>query len=208
MYCRQCGKEIAKDTKFCPSCGEAVISTAPQAGQETNTGQPLLVLRPRFIGWVTALSLLPVQLFFAVWGGGFFGIFCGLVVKSFGLPLPVWIPAVFFASLFFFGIPLLAYIAKKRTYAQTEYRFFRNRLEYAEGFWTAENKTIKYDRITETSMRRGIIQKRYGLGTIFLATPATGATEFSWRGAMSGIRIRDVEEPEKVYDEVQNLMGK
>lgn len=207
MFCSQCGKEIADadDVKFCPSCGEAVISAAPQVGQEPDTGQPLLVLRPRFIGWVTALSLLPIQLFFTVWAGGFLGIFGGLAVKHLGLPLPAWLPAVFFSCIFFFGMPLLPYTAKKRTYAQTEYRFFRDRLEYAEGFWTVENKTIKYDRITETSMRRGIVQRRYGLGTIFLATPATG---FSQGRSMSGIRISDVEEPEKVYDEIQKLMGK
>ncbi|MBW2108981.1 MAG: hypothetical protein JRI36_09995 [Deltaproteobacteria bacterium] len=54
-------------------------------------------------------------------------------------------------------------------------------------------------------MRRGIIQRKYGLGTIFLATPATG---FQQGRAMSGIRIRDVEEPEKVYEAVQKLIEK
>jgi len=138
-----------------------------------------------------------------VWGAGFFGGFGMFAVKGLGLPLPPWFTFVFFGCLFFFGIPLLVYTAKKRTYAQTEYRFFRNRLEYAEGFWTAENKTIKYDKITETAMRRGIIQRKYGLGTIFLATPATG---FQQGRAMSGIRIRDVEEPEKVYEAVEKLI--
>ncbi len=163
------------------------------------------MLRPRFVGWVTVLSLLPIQLFLTVWGAGFFGGFGLGAVKALNLPLPPWFTFVFFGCLFFFGIPLLVYTAKKRTYVQTEYRFFRDRLEYAEGFWTAENKTIKYDKITETAMRRGIIQRKYGLGTIFLATPATG---FRQGRAMSGIRIRDVEEPEKVYDAVEKLIGK
>jgi membrane protein YdbS with pleckstrin-like domain len=138
-----------------------------------------------------------------VWGAGFCGGIGMFAVKGLGLPLPTWSTFVFFGCLFFFGIPLLVYTARKRTYGQTEYRFFRDRLEYVEGFWTAENKTIKYDKVTETSMRRGIIQRHYGLGTIFLATPATG---FQQGRAMSGIRIRDVEEPEKVYEAVEELI--
>jgi membrane protein YdbS with pleckstrin-like domain len=153
---------------------------------------------------VAALSVLPIQLFLTVWGAGFCGGFGLAAVKALHLPLPPWFTFVFFGCLFFFGIPLVVYTAKKRTYAQTEYRFFGNRLEYAEGFWTAENKTIKYDKVTETAVRRGIIQRKYGLGTIFLATPATG---FQQGRAMSGIRVQDVEEPEKVYEAVQKLIG-
>ena len=84
-----------------------------------------------------------------------------------------------------------------------EYKFYRTRLEYAEGFWTVENKTVKYDKITETAMRRGIIQKKYGLGTVFLTTPATG---FQQGRAMSSIRIRDIKDPEKVYETMQKLL--
>lgn len=205
MFCSHCGKEIADEARFCSSCGTPVAGTQPQTAQEPDTGEPLLVLRPRFIGWVTALSILPLQLFMTVWGAGFLGGFGLFAVKALNLPLPSWFTFVFFGCLFFFGLPLLVYMAKKRTYAQTEYRFFRNRLEYAEGFWTAQNKTVKYDKVIETAMRRGIIQRKYGLGTIILATPSSGVQQGR---TMSGIRIRDVEQPEKVYEAVETLIGK
>ncbi len=205
MFCSQCGREMADDARFCAGCGAQVSGMQVPRAEEPDTGEPVLVMRPRFIGWVTVLAVLPFQLFLTVWGAGFFGGFGMFAVKALGLPVPPWFTFVFFGCLFFFGLPLLVYTAKKRTYAQTEYRFYRNRLEYAEGFWTAENKTVKYDKVTETAMRRGIIQRRYGLGTIFLATPATG---FQQGKAMSGIRIRDVEQPEKVFDAVERLIGK
>jgi len=126
-------------------------------------------------------------------------------VKALKLPIPPGFPFLFFGGLFFFGVPFLVYFAKKKTYSKTEYKFYRDRLEYAEGFWTAEKKTIKYDKVTETALRRGIIQKRYNLGTIFLTTAATG---FSQGRAMSGIRVRDIKDPEKVYEDVQRLIGK
>lgn len=206
MFCSQCGKETADDAKFCANCGAPITTTKAAPGREPDSEEPLLVLRPRFIGWVTTLSLLPIQLFMTIWGALFLGGFSRLAVEGFDLPLPPWVTFVFFGCLFFFGIPLIVYSAKKKTYAQTEYRFFRNRLEYAEGFWTAENKTIKYDKVTETAMRRGIIQRKYGLGTIFLSTQATGFQK--GRVAMSGIRIRDIEQPEKVYEAVEKMIGK
>ncbi|MBW2108982.1 MAG: zinc ribbon domain-containing protein [Deltaproteobacteria bacterium] len=147
MFCSKCGKEMADDAKFCASCGASVSGVQASRVEEPETEEPLLVLRPRFIGWVTVLSVLPIQLFMTVWGAIFFGGFGMFAIKVLGLPLPPWFTFVFFGCIFFFGIPLLVYTAKKRTYAQTEYRFFRNRLEYAEGFWTAEKKTIKYDKI-------------------------------------------------------------
>lgn len=204
MFCSKCGKEMVDDAKFCAGCGEPVSGAQVESVQEQDAGEPLLVLRPRFIGWVTVLSVLPFQIFMTIWGAGFCGGVGMFAVKGLGLSLPPWFTFVFFGCLFFFGIPFIVYTAKKRTYAQTEYRFFRNRLEYSEGFWTAENKTIKYDKITETAMRRGIIQRKYGLGTIFLSTPATG---FQQGRAMSGISLRDIEEPEKVYEAVEKLIG-
>lgn len=189
MFCSKCGKEMADDAKFCASCGASVCGTQASRVEEPDTGEPLLVLRPRFIGWVTALSVLPIQLFMTVWGAGFFGGFGMFAVRGLGLPLPPWFTFVLFGSLFFFGIPFVAYNAKKRTYAKTEYRFYRDRLEYAEGFWTAENKTIRFNKVTETALRRGVIQRKYGLGTIFLSTPATG---FQHGKTYSGIRICDI----------------
>ncbi|MFP4191239.1 MAG: PH domain-containing protein [Candidatus Hydrogenedentota bacterium] len=205
MFCSACGTKMADDASFCSSCGAALSGAQSTQAHEPDTGEPLLVLQPRFIGWVTALSVLPIQLFMTVWGAGFLGGFGMFAVDALGLPLPPWFTFVFFGCLFFFGIPLLVYTAKKKTYAETEYRFFKDRLEYAEGFWTAENKTINYDKVTETAMRRGVIQRKYGLGTIFLATPATG---FQQGQTASGIQIRDVEEPEEVYAAIQKLIGK
>lgn len=202
MFCSTCGKQVEDSAAFCQDCGASLSGGQALSVQEPDTGEPLLVLRPVFIGWVTLLSVLPFQLFFTVWGAGFFGGFGFFAIQALRLPLPPWFPCVFFGCLFFVGIPLLAYIAKKKTYGETEYKFYRDRLEYAEGYWTVENKTIKYDRVTETALRRGIFQKKYGLGTIFLATPATG---FSQGRSMSGIKIADIENPEKVYEAVQKL---
>lgn len=164
---------------------------------------PKFVLIPRFIPLVTILSILPLQLFFTVWGGGFFGGFGMFAVQALELDLPKWFTFVFFAMVFFLGIPILTYFASTRTYAKTEFRFFPDKLEYYEGFFAIEEKTIPYKNITEVNLRRGILQRKYGLGTIVLSTPATG---FASGRARSGIRIYDIENPELNYQKIKNMV--
>jgi membrane protein YdbS with pleckstrin-like domain len=161
-------------------------------------------LKPVFVGWVTALSIIPLQIFFTLWGGMFFGGFGMFAVKALKLPLPEWFTFVFFGCLFFFGIPFLAYISKKKTYAKTEYRFYRTRLDYYEGFFTVEEKTIDYRNITEVNLSKGIFQQKYRLGTIILSTPAAG---YARTRAMSGIQIADIENPDEVYKQVKELIS-
>ena len=84
------------------------------------------------------------------------------------------------------------------------YKFYADRLEYAEGFWTAEKKTIKYDKITETNLKRGMVQKKYNLGSIILSTPATSNEQGK---SNSGIKILDIEDAEEIYEKVQHLIG-
>lgn len=206
MFCPNCGKQIDENTKFCPNCGYDLNAKAKEETPKTHYGsEKIFSLRPVFIPWVTALSALPLQIFFTIWGGMFFGGFSTVAIQIFHIKIPKASPFIFFAALFFFGIPFLAYYSKKKTYAKTVYTFYDDHLEYFEGFWTVEKKSIKYDRIAEVSMVEGIIQKKYGLGSIFLATPATG---YSSRRARSGIRISDIPNAEKVYQEIKKLLEK
>jgi len=204
MYCKKCGNEIEGDVKFCPQCGTRSTSKNKFKGHTVDTKTPMITATPVFIPWVAIVAIIPIQLFMTVWAGGFFGGFGLFGVKFLDLSLPPWFTFVFFGGLAFFGIPITAYFAKKKTYAKTKYSFYSDRLEYAEGFWTTENKTIKYKNITEANMRIGVIQKKYGLGTILLSTPATGIQQGK---ARSGIRILDIENIEKIYNKILELIG-
>ena len=127
-------------------------------------------------------------------------------VKVLHLPLPTWFTFAFFACVFFFGIPIVAYFSKKKTYSRTEYRFYPTKLDYFEGFFTTEEKTISYKNVNEVYLRKGVFQKMYGLGTIILSTPATG---YQGSGtARSGIKVADIENPDLVYRQVKQLVGR
>jgi uncharacterized membrane protein YdbT with pleckstrin-like domain len=129
--------------------------------------------RPVFVGWITLLPQLPIQLFLTLWVGGFFG---GL---SSALPIferGSWVPFLFFGGIAFFGILAVAYFGKKLNYSLTEYRFFPDKLEFQEGFFSLNKKVIEYRDVKEITLRNGVFQRIYGLGTIYLATLATGSS--------------------------------
>ena len=87
------------------------------------------------------------------------------------------LPFIFFGGLAFFGVPAVAYIGKKLNYSRTEYRFFADHLEFEEGFFSINKKVINFRDVKEVTLRKGILQRIYGLGTIYLATLATGSSQ-------------------------------
>lgn len=201
MYCRKCGQEMQNDSNFCGRCGTSVGETPQPAFHKSNI--PVLTLKPIFIPWAAMVSILPIHIFMTIWGGGFFGGFSMFAVKALGLDLPGWFTFVFFGSLFFFAIPIVTYNAQKKTYAKTEYCFYQTKLDYHEGFFTTEEKTIDYKNITEVTLVKGIVQKKYGLGTIVLSTPATG---FASGRARSGIRVQDIPNADQVYQQIKDMI--
>lgn len=204
MYCSHCGKDIPDNVRFCHHCGQRIQQekAAPESYEKTRSQDtPHFTIKPVFIPWVTILSFIPLQIFFALWGGFMFGLpgyhFLGDFVNISAAGF-----VVFFALVFIIGIPVVGYFVKKKTYQKTEYRFFSDRLEYYEGFWTVEGKSISYRNIIEIHLRKGVIQKKYGLGCITLSTPSSG------QSARSGgsIRITDIPDPDNYYQKVSALI--
>jgi len=177
----------------------------------TMAGAPTFSIRPIFIGWITLLIQLPLQLFFTVWAGAFFG----ALITSTGLfPRGSHAPFIFFGLLAFFGIPLIAYFGKKLNYGRTEYRFFPDHVEFEEGFFSVNKKIIRFADVRELTLHKGIFQRIYGLGTIYLATVATGSFQnfnaFRALGfgnvSASGVSVRDISDPDQTYERIRRLV--
>jgi uncharacterized membrane protein YdbT with pleckstrin-like domain len=140
--------------------------------------------------------------------------FFGGMGKSFGIfPKDSDTPFIFFGALAFFGIPIAVYVIKKSNYARTEYKFFDEHLEFEEGLFTINKKVIKYKDIKEVTLRKGILQRTYSLGTIYLATLATGSTTsfnpFYALGfgnvSASGVAVRDIFNPDEAYEKINKM---
>jgi membrane protein YdbS with pleckstrin-like domain len=171
--------------------------------------QPVqFVLQPVFIGWITLLTQLPIQLFMTLWAGGFFGGLTSILIPHSPAPF------VLFGGAAFFGIPLFTYFGKKLNYARTRYTFYPDRLEFEEGFFSINKKVIRFRDVKEVSLHKGILPRLYGLGTIYLATLATGSSPgtnvFSAFGfgniSASGVGVRDIRNPDAEFDRIRHLV--
>ena len=137
---------------------------------------PLVVYRPVFVLWIAMLQQLPLQLFFTLWGGGFFGgVFQTFLATARGEPLFGVPPFVTIGLLFFLGFPIVVGVSRSMNYRNTQYRLFADRLEIEEGFLTIHSKRVMFRDVREVSLRRGVLQRTAGLGSVYLATQATGA---------------------------------
>lgn len=215
MYCKECGREIDDDSKFCSGCGKAVIGGSVRDRRDDTMGlvdeiaaegidDPLISAEPVFIHEAALLSCIPMGIFFGIWGGIFFGIPI-MMIRMFTMENPEFtvIPFILMGMLCMVAFPMIIYFYRLKTYQHTEYKFYPDRLEYTEGFMTAVNKVVKYSQVAEVSLRRGIIQRKYDLGTIYLATRATAG---EGKNLQSGIKISDIRDSEKIYQRVKNII--
>ena len=148
-------------------------------------------VKPKLNFWLVALPALPISLFLSVWATGFFGGFGYILIyQFFNTQLNSTYFLIFFIGLFIvinFSFLFFAF----KTAKKTEYKFYSDRIEYFEGFMTIERRTLYYNRIVNISSSQGILEKKYGLGTIAVETPGLG------RG---NLMISYIENPDKLYN--------
>ena len=169
-----------------------------------------IIERPKFVGRIVLLTQLPTQLFMTFWAGAFLG---GMTRSFLGIQGQA--PFRFFGLLAFCVIPCVAYIGKKLNYSQTSYSFFEDRIEFEEGYFSRNRKVVMYRDVLEVSLRRGVLQRSCGLGTIYLGTLATGSeaksNSFPTLGfgnvSASGIGIKDIVEPDAAYARIRRMVA-
>ena len=121
---------------------------------------------------------------------------------------------LFFGALAFFGVPLIAFIGKKVNYSRAEYRFFDDHMELEEGFFSVNRKQVRYADIKEITLHQGMLQRTVGLGTVYLATMATGSSPGSnaiqafgfGNVSASGASIRDIPNPDEAYERIRRIV--
>ncbi len=168
-----------------------------------------------FVWWTAFLQQLPFQLFLTLWSTLFFGnmlafVNVGRAVASGTVNFAtVFAGYGLIATLTFLAVPVVFMGLKWANYRTSEYRLLGDRIEFAEGFLTKQHKTVAFSDVREVSLRRGVLQRLAGLGTVYLATQATGGDGWSFSGAGfgsssgSGVLLRDLAESERVYTDLR-----
>ncbi len=149
-------------------------------------------IKPKVNGFILVLQSIFAGLFFWAPFAGFGGFWLYVI---FGLESLIILPIVF---VFFFLISLLL---TKSSYEEMEYKFYKDRVEYVDGFFVKNKKAIKYENIVNISQTRGILIDRiFNLGKINIYT--AGAS-FS-----TGLRMVFIENPDYVYDWIIKITSK
>ena len=146
-----------------------------------NTNAPVVEYRPRFVLWTSFFAQVPLQLFFAFWSGGFVGGMLQSMLPRVAASLSfAGNPFVSIGVLVFVMFPVVTLVTKAMNYGNTIYRVFPDRLVVEEGFLTQHRKEIALSGVREVNLRRGILQQMIGLGSVYVATQATGNGE-GWK---------------------------
>src|SRR5262245_21863184 len=172
--------------------------------------------RPKFILWTSFLAQVPLQLFFALWAGGFFGGILSFFLPTVAAKMSISIgnPFVIIGLAILVVFPVVTLAIRWLNYNNTVYRLYPDRLEVEEGFLTRHRKHVYVSSVREVNLRRGILQRLVGLGSVYVATPATGQG-LGWQtsaliGATStfgsGIMLMDLENSEEAYEKIRQLV--
>lgn len=197
MFCDKCGKRVAADAQFCAGCGAPILGRAAPSPSKPHDDRSPLVLRPVFLPVPTLLAILALAAFVSTWAGGFLGVVGFMLIAALKLSIPPYVPFVLGSGLIFLIFTSVAFPLRKKSYRKIEYRFFPDRVEYTSGLWTINKETLPYSKVADVTMVSGPFQKPRGLGTITLKTIG---------GSGASVSIRNIAEPDHVYDLVREMV--
>ncbi|MEI7474937.1 MAG: PH domain-containing protein [bacterium] len=166
----------------------------------------IITLKPKFLFWPSFFARIPITIFITIWSTGFFGIFgmFGLMglksVIGFEI-LPHWFSFVFAGFTALVLSQFYSLYMDEKNYEKTRYLFYEDELVYYDSYWVIQEKCISYKNIIEVSLTKGIIQQQNNLGTIKLNTAA------GCESSTSGILIKDIENPDKIYKTIKKLIN-
>lgn len=93
----------------------------------------------------------------------------------------------------------------------TEYSFYKDRVEFYEGFIGKIRRSVHYDKITDTVLTQNIFGRIFGTGNFELMTAGSVPQHrpFTFRRQnFAGILIEFIPNPEENYKKVQEIIHK
>ena len=176
---------------------------------EFGSQQPILILKPTFLTLPFFFKSIPIAVFLGLFGG-FGALMISLTTSGQPLvggevdPIATSMFLVGGAGFFVLGF-ILSWLYQRTVINHTEYRIFPDRIEYFEGLFTVEQKTMKLNDITEIYLRKGMLQKRFNVGTIILMTKGLMLPMVGMRGKLGGMILHNIKNPDGIYQRLKDL---
>ena len=168
-----------------------------------------LSIRPVFVGWVVLAARLWLQGYIAAVCGA-----AGTILTTLLYRIDIGGPGfVAFGAFGFILAPFGILAINKLNYARTEYRFYPDRLEFEQGFFTVNKKVFMFRDVREVTLQKSVMQRIYGLGTVNLSTLASDVPNQSpyarfgfGRGSPSGASVQDIPNPDQAFAAIQKMV--
>jgi uncharacterized membrane protein YdbT with pleckstrin-like domain len=142
--------------------------------------------------------------FISVFPGMFAFVISNMIARSFdpviGYGLTIYL--ISFALAMY-----LLYLKAFKEPEKTRYRIFENKLEYYEGFFNRQQRTVVFDQVIDVVLKEGVFQQAKSAGSITLVTQqlvSSGDGKLSNRSVV----LKNIPNPQEVYDLIRNLAGK
>ncbi len=146
--------------------------------------EPLTIIKPNvFVGvfWLVILDFI-VSVTFGI-SAGVASVLIGLIV---------------FLSVFLFLFIFIFF--RIMSLRNTQYLFFKDRLEYYEGFLNQEKRTLQYSKVTDCIFKRSVYDRVFNVGTILLLTAGQGTM------ISVGVRLTALDNSHQLYGQLMQLL--
>ncbi|NPD87988.1 MAG: hypothetical protein HGN29_04650 [Asgard group archaeon] len=148
MQREYCGADNDKDDLFCSKCEKSFSKAKGMIDEE----EPLMVLKPKFVLRVHKETLTWKTLFATLFCTGFFGFLFNIpflvTIEPFEFGIKLY-PFIIVCVVSLLGFPILWSLLRKRSHNRTEYRIFKDRIEYQVGSFTFKRRSIFYENVAE-----------------------------------------------------------
>ena len=88
---------------------------------------------------------------------------------------------------------------------RTTYTIHADRVEYDEGFWNRERRTVLFDQVLDVELTEGVLQQSQQVGTVTLVTRQL-VGDGQGRIGNRRISLVNVPKPQEVYELVRSLV--
>ena len=157
--------------------------------------------------------VVPMQFFvFGPLAAGFVSIFPGMFAFVISNMIsrsmdPVVQYGLIVYLLSFSVVMYLLYLKAFKEPGKTKYRIFENKLEYYEGFFNRQQRTVVFDQVIDVLLTEGVFQQAKSAGSVTLITQqlvSSGDGKLSNRGVV----LKNIPNPQEIYDLLRDLASK
>jgi uncharacterized membrane protein YdbT with pleckstrin-like domain len=144
-----------------------------------------------------------VAAFISLFPGFFAFVISNIIAQSLDKPIVHYGIVVYIIS---FAVAMyLIYLKAFKEPEKTTYRIFSNKLEYYEGLFNRQQRTVIFDKVIDIKLTEGILQQTKGVGSVILITQQLISSGEEGQLSNRSITLQNIPEPQKVYDLLRKL---